>query len=459
MIDLSPYHLEKYNVPTPRYTSYPPANYFSDNVSPKQAEEVILQSNNEKPENLSFYIHIPFCSRNCLYCGCNTVITKDKNKMNDYVKTLKKELSIVAGLIDDNRKISQIHWGGGTPNYLPVEDVEEIMDLFKQRFGFIENPEIAMECHPAHLTYEYLDRLIDAGFNRFSLGIQDFNKKVLETVHRDDTAIPVDELVSYLQDQRNISVNLDFIYGLPFQELASFEKTIKRAIEINPSRLAVFSYAHVPWVKPTQKKLESYGLPGSHEKITMFLAANRLLTQAGYRDIGLDHFAKSDDELTVALNTETLHRNFQGYSTLATTGQVYALGASGISQLNNAYLQNTKDLKKYHSMVEQGLLPIEKGYVLNREEKIIRNIIDELMCNLYLSWDKTAARFNTSPEEVKALTKISAEQLTEFQNEGFITFTDKEVNVTKTGKFFIRNIAAAFDPLMKVSEKKFSKAL
>jgi len=458
MIDLSPCHLEKYNVPTPRYTSYPPANYFGNDVSPKKAEAVILQSNNEQPENISFYIHIPFCSRNCLYCGCNTVITKDKIKMDSYMDTLKKELTLVVNLIDDNRKISQIHWGGGTPNYLPVEDVEEVMTLFKQHFSFIENPEIAMECHPAHLTYEYLDRLIEAGFNRFSMGIQDFNKKVLETVHRDDTAIPVDELVTYLE-QRNISVNLDFIYGLPFQQQASFETTIKRAIEVNPARLAIFSYAHVPWVKPTQKKLENYGLPGSHEKITMFLTAHHLLTRAGYRDIGLDHFAKPNDELTVALDTKTLHRNFQGYSTLVTTGQVYALGSSGISQLNNAYLQNTKDLKQYHAMVEQGLLPIEKGYLLNKEEKIIRHIIDELMCNLHFSWDKTATRFNTTVEEVKALTKISNGQLTEFQNEEFITFSDTEVNVTKTGKFFIRNIAAAFDPLMKTSEKKFSKAL
>ncbi len=459
MIDLSKYHLEKYNVPTPRYTSYPPANYFRDDITSEQAEQIIFQSNSEKPENLSFYLHIPFCSRNCLYCGCNTIITRDKNRIDQYVNSLKNELSIVANLIDGGRKISQIHWGGGTPNFLPVEYVEEIMSLFKQRFDFIEQPEIAMECHPGHLTYSYLDRLIEAGFNRFSLGIQDFNSRVLETVHRDDTAIPVEDLVFYLQQQKKLSVNLDFIYGLPFQDVASFKNTIQKAIKINPARLAVFSYAHVPWIKKAQKKLEQFGLPDSHEKITMFLTAHDLLTDAGYRDIGLDHFAKPNDELTKALDSKALHRNFQGYSTRVTTGQVYALGTSGISQLSNAYLQNTKDLKKYHAMIEQGHLPVVRGYVLNKNEKIIRYVIDELMCNLHLSWDKTAAYFDTTPKAIKEITRNSDEQLSEFQNEGLIAFNNHEVEITQTGKFFIRNIAATFDPLMKTSDKKFSKAL
>jgi oxygen-independent coproporphyrinogen-3 oxidase len=450
---------KKYNVAIPRYTSYPPANFFHADFEYAQCEQQLQLSNNEKKRNLSFYIHIPFCDKLCYYCGCNTLISNNKEKISSYVESLKKEIYLMKKFLDKDRKISQIHWGGGTPNYLAINQVQEIMQLFSQEFEWIEKAEIAMECHPAHLTYEYVDELIESKFNRISLGIQDFDPKVLEAVHRSDSKIPVPELVKYIKSKGNISVNLDFIYGLPFQEEENFAQTIQKAIEISPDRLVTFSYAHVPWVKKTQEKLEKFILPDVNKKTKLFEIAHKLLTQNGYISIGLDHFAKNDDELNIALENKTLHRNFQGYSTLETTGQVYALGVSGISQLSNAYFQSTKNIEKYQKSIENGKLPIEKVYFLNEEEKIIREIIDELMCNLYLNWEKIAKNHSTTIEKIKEIVEYSAEALKLFEAEKLLIFDENTIEIKPLGQYFIRNIVATFDPKLKNTDKRFSKAL
>ena len=352
---------EKYNIPTPRYTSYPPANYFKEVENDKQdIKALISQSNRHQPSNISLYIHIPFCGQLCLYCGCNTHITQDKETMQRYVDTILKEIDLLAKHLDKDRRVSQVHWGGGTPNYLPIEEIERIMNKLHEHFDFIFTPEIAMECHPAHLTKEYTDKLVEMGFNRLSFGVQDFSDKVLDTVHREKPLIPIEEMVSYIQSFKNLSLNLDFIYGLPFQSLETYKKTIQRAIGLHPDRLAVFSYAHVPWIKKQQKSLEKYGLPTAKEKIELFESAYNMLSEHKYEIIGLDHFAKPDDDLSIALKIKKLHRNFQGYCTLETTGQVYALGVSGISQMENSYLQNTKDIKKYEAAINRGEFPVEK---------------------------------------------------------------------------------------------------
>lgn len=451
--------LQKYNVPTPRYTSYPPANYFHEEFTAEKNKAALIESNQSQPQNISFYLHIPFCGKLCHYCGCNTHISKDKVLIKSYVETLKKEIILYKDLLDPNRKISQIHWGGGTPNYLPIEEVEGIMALFFEHFEFIQKPEIAMECHPAHLTFDYIDRLIQSGINRMSLGVQDFESQVMEAVNRDESIIPIQELVKYIKSKGDISVNLDFVYGLPYQTPENFNSTINKAVAVNPDRLAIFSYAHVPWLKKAQQKLEKYDLPNAEQKIALFETAFKVLTENGYVPIGLDHFAKPKDELSIAQNAKSLHRNFQGYCTRETTGQVYALGVSGISQLDNAYLQNTKDLKAYKKAIDAGELPVEKVYYVNNDERIVREVINELMCNNYLSFPKIATKYQIEIDELKAILIFEEGTIKQFEKEGLLIYKENTIEITAEGQFFMRNIAASFDPKMKTNEKNFSKAL
>lgn len=451
--------IHKYNVPVPRYTSYPPANFFSNEFNNEDYIRAIEISNHEKPENISIYVHIPFCPKICHYCGCNTHLTRDQNKMRVYVDAVKKEILMVKKFLDTNRKVSQVHWGGGTPNSLPFQMTEEIMDIIHSNFTFIENPEIAMECHPAMLDKTYIESLVNSGFNRLSLGIQDFNLKVLDNVNRDPSEIPVEDLVTMIRSYGDIGVNLDFIYGLPFQDVKTFSETIERAVKISPDRLVTFSYAHVPWIKKAQKILEVRGLPEANQKLAMFEAAYKILTQNGYKAIGLDHYAKADDELNIALENRTLHRNFQGYCTRETTGQVYAFGATGISQLENAYAQNAKDTNEYVAQIEIGNFFIEKGHHLSKTEKIIKHVINEIMCNYYLSWGEAAQKFEVSENEIKSTVELEMEKLNEFKADGLLEFDMNEISVTNTGKFFVRNIAASFDPNLKNAMQKFSRAL
>jgi oxygen-independent coproporphyrinogen-3 oxidase len=451
--------IEKYNIPVPRYTSYPPANFFSTDFSTTDYLKAVVQSNQEKPENISIYIHIPFCTQLCLYCGCNTHITKNTELMSDYMRSLKKEFRMIIPLLDRSRKVSQIHWGGGTPNVLPPGYIGEIMDLLRSEFRFIDCPEIAVECNPAHLDEKYIKELAAFGFNRISLGVQDFQEKVLSAVRREVPVIPVPELCTMIRSHPGMSVNLDFIYGLPYQSAGSFAETIDRAIEIAPDRLVTFSYAHVPWVKKSQKKLEEYGLPSAEEKVKMFENAWERMKDAGYIPIGLDHYSKPEDELTKALKSRTLHRNFQGYCTRETTGQVYAFGVTGISQLENVYAQNVRTVKEYIQVIESGEIRIEKGHSLSDTEKVVREVINEIMCNHYLSWEQIADRFSTSPGEIKALLDFNEEKLDPFRDDHLLEYTDDDLLIYDIGRFFLRNIAAVFDIHIGDLSRKYSRSV
>ncbi|MCF8232574.1 MAG: oxygen-independent coproporphyrinogen III oxidase [Bacteroidales bacterium] len=451
--------LEKYNKAVPRYTSYPPANFFSDKDAGKGVTELLQASNNDRPENISLYIHIPFCPQLCWYCGCNTTITVNKNWMADYLEALKKEIAMVAAKLSKERKVTQVHWGGGTPNYLKASQIQEIMKLLNDNFVFDKEPEIAIECNPAYLTYNYVDELLEAGFNRFSIGIQDFKEEVLDAVKRGRPNIPIRELTDYIRKNRNAAVNLDFMYGLPYQDEASYRQTIQQALAIQPDRLVTFSYAHVPWFKKAQKSLEKHGLPSADEKLRLFENAFQIMTENGYIPIGLDHFAKADDELSIALKNNRLHRNFQGYATRETTGQVYAFGTSAISQLDSAYFQNTKEVNTYISRLKEGQWPAEKIYEVNFREKVLREIINEIMCNRRLVWKEVADRMDASVDTVKSFSAVKEEELEGFFADGLIEYSEKGISVTDKGRFFIRNIAAAFDPLVKETDKKFSKSI
>ncbi|MDP2888156.1 MAG: oxygen-independent coproporphyrinogen III oxidase [Bacteroidota bacterium] len=450
--------LEKYNHPVPRYTSYPPANFFTDEFGPAKYMEAVDQSNEWNPQNISIYIHIPFCLKMCFFCGCNSYALRQKEVVDAYHKALLQEIKMVTSRLDKNRKVSQIHYGGGTPNAIPVEYLQKINELLFSSFQFIPDPEIAIEVNPAYLTFEQMTGLKKAGFNRFSLGIQDFDTEVLDAVNRDKPGMPVHELMAFLkQDSPEIAVNLDFIYGLPKQTALNFAETIQKAIELKPDRLVTFSYAHVPWVSKIQKKLEKVGLPASDEKIKMFEAAYSLLTQNGYEAIGMDHYANANDELTIARKNKQLHRNFQGYCTRRTTGQVYAFGVTGISQLSGVYAQNTKSIDEYIAKINQGELTTIKGYALTDQQVIVREVINELMCNEQIVWNGIGERLGFTSEEIKKNTTYNTELLQQFETDGIISLSEEKIQITADGQLFIRNVAASLDPLTQAGQTNFSK--
>lgn len=452
--------ITKYNQPIPRYTSYPPANHFISPFSEENYLTLVEQSNQGEPENIAFYVHIPFCKKICLYCGCNAYAMGNQELVDKYFEALKNEISIISKHIDKNRKVSQIHYGGGTPNAVDAKYLEEINSLFFGSFSFVEKPEIAIECHPAYLDFEYLQRLINAKFNRFSFGIQDFDARILKNVNRDAAALPVQSIVDFLRAASpEISVNLDFIYGLPGQSIDSFLKSIQQAIEIKPDRLVTFSYAHVPWVKKHQQILEKRGLLTAEQKMDIFLATRELMLQSGYVAIGLDHYVLPDDELSIALSNRQLHRNFQGYCTLKTTGQVYAFGVSAISQLSNGYSQNTKDLSNYINDLAQNHLPVEKGLIINDSQKIIRYIITEIMCNQSVNLMSVAGKFDVTLPQLKELCCFSTEKLDQLKSDELVNYADNQLTVTEKGSLFIRNIAVIFDPEYQPQQFSYSKTV
>lgn len=452
--------LQKYNKPVPRYTSYPPANFFTEEFTQTDFRLAIKESNQQSPENISFYFHIPFCKRMCYFCGCNSYGIKNDHIIHDYIQALKVEINTVIKDLDKNRPISQIHYGGGTPNAIPVEYLQEINEILFAAFPTIEKPEIAIECNPAYLTFEQMDGLKKAGFKRFSLGIQDFDPVVLKTVNREEPGMPVKDIMDYLKkDDPEVAINLDFIYGLPKQTPENFGHAIQQAIQLKPDRLVTFSYAHVPWVSKIQKKLEKAGIPEGEEKMKMFERGFELLSNNGYRAIGLDHFALKDDELSLAYENKTLHRNFQGYCTTRTTGQVYALGVTAISQLNGVYSQNTKSIADYIEISNKGEISTLKGYKLTEQQIVVRDVITELMCNEQVVWDEIGKRFSKTGNEIKNIIVYDEEKLKEFELDGIIRFSEEKIEVTKDGLILIRNVAASFDPILLNSTKTFSKSV
>lgn len=451
--------LEKYNVPTPRYTSYPPANYFHEGFTEEDLREHIVASNQLSPQHLSFYIHVPFCPQLCYYCGCNSYAMEKKSVVEAYMNAVKKEIETVLPLLDKKRKIAQIHYGGGTPTAIPLHFLKEINELLLSTFQCIEQPEIAIECHPGHLTEKHWLELIEAGFNRCSIGIQDFDEEVLKTSNRRPSLLPPDVIFSLLRSH-GVAINMDFIYGLPGQTVEGFAQTISRAAKLKPDRLVTFSYAHVPWINKNQLILEKAGLPTAENKSAMYSKTVEIMNQHGYVPIGLDHFVLPDDSLNMAVQNGILHRNFQGYCTRATTGQVYAFGVTAISQLSAAYSQNIRNIPKYISAVNEGCIPVMRGYALNAEEQLAREVITTLMCNERLNWEELAKHINTPVVEIKQRLAYDESKLKEMEEDGLINYNQDEIKVTCEGVLFVRNVAAVFDPLMRNGNaKNFSKPI
>ena len=440
--------LKKYNQSGQRYTSYPPATFFDSKFGNSDHEKYIIQSNQEKPENISIYIHIPFCPQICHFCGCTTETGFTKPFLERYVDAVIKEINYVARRINKKRKLTQIHWGGGTPNAISYKYIERITNKLYEEFTFSKNYEMAIECNPAHLEFRHIELLKKFGFNRISLGIQDFRNDVLDAINRKPSKHPINEIVAKIKSEGFTGTNIDLVYGLPLQTVSSFKKTVEKAIELKTERLVTFSYAHVPSVLPRQKILEKIGFPSSSDKALMYEIAYEKLLKAGYVSIGMDHYSKPEDEFAIALNNKQLHRNFQGYCTRETTGQVYAFGASSISQLDSAYIQNIKNASQYINSIEKNNLAVLRGYSVTNEQKIIREIINSIMCNYFVDLNKISKKYKVSTSDIYKIVKFKEDLLDDFISDGILNFKSGIIAINEKGRLFTRNIAMRFDPMI-----------
>jgi oxygen-independent coproporphyrinogen-3 oxidase len=347
--------VRKHNVPGPRYTSYPPATQFSDEVSADDVQDRI-RANNESERDLSLYFHIPFCKSLCWYCGCTTVISTQQADSAKYLGYIGKEMDLMGKMLNPNRKVVQLHFGGGTPTFLTPAEIRKLGEDLHSRFQFAPDAEAGVELDPRRLSHDHILALREAGFNRVSVGVQDHNPKVQSAVHRIQPFAETKMVVDWIRAAGISSLNIDLIYGLPHQTAASFEKTLGDVLRLQPNRLAVFSYAHVPWIKPAQRIFADEVLPSAELKLELLKLTFEKLTAEGYVYIGMDHFARADDELAAAQKAKTLQRNFQGYSTHG-GADIYSFGMSSISQTSNCYWQNVKELPAYYAALDAGKLP------------------------------------------------------------------------------------------------------
>jgi len=447
--------VKKYNVPGPRYTSYPPATQFSDEVPLTDVMDNI-RANNQSASDLSLYFHLPFCQTLCWFCGCTTVITTQQGKSAVYLKYLEKEMDLMAPLINPKRKAVQLHFGGGTPTFLLPEEIRALGKLIRSRFEFSPDIEAGVEIDPRRLLRDHLDALREAGFNRASIGVQDNNPVVQKAVHRIQPFEQTKQVVEWIRHAGFKSLNIDLIYGLPYQTPESFEKTLDEILTLAPDRFAIFNYAHVPWIKPAQRILEDGCLPTAEVKLQLLKLTIEKLTSAGYVYIGMDHFAREDDELAVAQKQKTLQRNFQGYSTRG-GADIYAFGMSSISQADGIYWQNQKELPIYYGELDNGRQPISKGYILTDDDKIRRVTIMRLMCDLSLDFQSMSKLLAINFEQYFARELASFSDL---EADGLVEKTAGGLKVTEVGRLLVRNIAMRFDAYLPTEkERRFSKTI
>jgi len=435
--------IRKYSIPGPRYTSYPPATKFTTELAPLRLEEAIADDNRPGAGPLSLYFHLPFCESRCWFCGCNTVITSRRESADEYLDDLAREMRLTSELMDRDRPVTQIHLGGGTPTFFPPAELRRLGVLIRKYFKVAPDCEFGVEIDPRRLTPAHVAALREIGANRASLGVQDTNPRVQLAIHRIQPQAMNQAAFAWLRAAGFQSINVDLIYGLPLQTPESFAGTIDDVLSLGPDRLSVFSYAHVPWIKPAQKIFDDRAqLPGDQEKLAMFATAHEKLIAAGYIDIGLDHFAKPGDELAVALREGTLHRNFQGYSTRG-GASLYSFGISSISSTADTYRQNHKNLDEWRAALAAGRLPLERGLRLTAEDQRRRTIIMRLMCDRRLDF---AALSRTLGLDFATEYAAEIASLADLEADGIVRRTEAGLEVTGVGAPLLRVIAMRFDP-------------
>ncbi len=449
--------LKKYARPGPRYTSYPTAPVWDDTFDTAQAYKLYAQNQKQASGPLSLYFHLPFCTSLCWYCGCNVKISRNKSVMEPYLNALAQEMAQISPYIQ-HREVSQMHWGGGTPTYLSPEQIEALVAHIQRYFQWTKNAELSIEVDPRVTTLEHLQALRRCGFNRLSMGIQDFNPKVQAAVHR---VQPFDTTAQLIQQGRDLgfsSINVDLMYGLPHQSLESFTETLQHIQALSPDRIALFHYAHVPWMKPAQKLIPTDAIPDADTKIGIFELAIRHFLAQGYQYIGMDHFARPEDELSVAQRQRTLRRNFMGYTTQAGT-DLYGFGVSSISEIEGHFVQNVREVPAYENVLSKGVLPTLRGLWLSPDDHLRKAVIEALSCNGYLNSADIAQRFDVDFQHYFEAELAACQDLAE---DGLLSLTGQDIQVLPRGQMLIRNVCMVWDRYLQQSpaaSQTFSRTL
>ena len=449
--------LARYNRPGPRYTSYPTAPVWNDSFGPAELEKVHQEAERAKSP-VSLYMHIPFCESLCLFCACNVIIQKDKRVSPPYLDILKREVRHISRSVSSDRPVVQFHWGGGTPTYLTPPQIEELFGFTREHFTFAPDAEIGIEVDPRVTSREHLQTLRKLGFNRLSMGIQDFHPLVQKTINR---VQPFELTAGLIQSARELgflSVNVDLIYGLPYQTAETFAHTVDQILELTPDRVALFSYAHVPWLKKQQNSFEGH-LPEGLEKFEIFRTGLLKFLESGYLYIGMDHFAKPGDELAVSQQNRTLHRNFQGYTTKA-GADLYGMGITAISGIQNAYAQNQRDIPSWEKAVAERGIATMRGYHLSDDDRLRRAVISRLLCHTIVVKPEISQEFGIDFDSYFA---DELARLEPFREDGLVVLNPGEIRTTWLGRIFIRNLAMIFDPYLEKqhlnAKPLFSKTL
>lgn len=443
-VDFNAELLTKYNQPIPRYTSYPPATELKPEFDSNQFLQA-LELGNHHHTPLSLYCHIPFCETPCYFCGCNTIITQYKPAAIGYLDYLIRQIQHIAPQVNAQRIVNQLHWGGGTPNYLTQDQVATLWQALTTHFTFAEDAEISIEINPRYVDRDYIQFLRQLGFNRISFGIQDFNPTVQEAINRIQPEVMLFDVMAWIREAGFASVNVDLIYGLPYQTIETFQATVAKTIQLNPDRIAVFNFAYIPWLKPLQKRMPASEMPDAAAKLRILHNTISQLTGNGYSFIGMDHFAKPNDELSLAQQAGQLHRNFQGYTTKPES-DLLGFGMTSISMLQNVYTQNHKRLQNYYQAVDAGTIPIERGVTLTEDDLIRRAVIMELMCQFRLSLDDLNQKYQLGlARDFNDYFADVLPKLDGLEADGLLRRFSDGLEVTPKGRLLIRNIAAVFD--------------
>ena len=448
-----PQLLNKYNTSGPRYTSYPTALEFHDDFKRDDFKQAIKKSPNRE---LSLYVHIPFCHTLCYYCGCNKIITRHRDKADTYLEYLAQEIALQAPLFI-NYKVKQLHWGGGTPSFLTHKQISTLVTLLKEKFVFSDDLEMSIEIDPREIDMDLAEHLFSLGFNRLSLGVQDLDLKVQQAINRVQSTQFIGDFIAHAKEVGFQSINIDLIYGLPHQTLENFAKTLDKAHEWDVDRISLFSYAHIPSRFAAQRKLRDEWLPNTQEKFALMKLAIETLCNYGYDFIGMDHFAKPNDELAIAQSNGTLHRNFQGYTTKGGC-DLLGLGVSSISAIGDSFSQNIKELKAYYQAIETQQHAQIKGVSLSQDDIIRGEVIRELMCNLFLDKSQINEKYKINFDDYFA---DDLPLLNSFIEDELVENTTDFIKVDQKARLLIRNICMSFDVYMKnhINQQRFSRVI
>ncbi|MGD8711750.1 MAG: oxygen-independent coproporphyrinogen III oxidase [Thiohalophilus sp.] len=449
--------IRRYDKAGPRYTSYPTAVQFHEEFGPDEYRRQAALSN-QRGQPLSLYFHLPFCNTVCFYCACSKIITANRRRAAPYLQRLHREIELQSELFHDSRLVEQLHWGGGTPTFISHDEMRELMDKTRKHFNLLDDDsgEYSIEIDPREADSTTIGLLRELGFNRISLGVQDFDPAVQKAVNRIQSEQQTTEVIQSARNSGFKSISLDLIYGLPLQSVESFSRTLDKVLSLEPDRLSIFNYAHLPELFKTQRQIDAAQLPAPEEKLAILKLSIDKLTAAGYVYIGMDHFAKPDDELAIAQRNGTLYRNFQGYSTHADCDLV-AMGMTAIGKVADSYSQNVKTLDEYFQCIDQDELPIFRGLHLNSDDMLRREIINQLICHFNLSFSAVEAAFGIRVADYFA---TELEDLAEMERDGLLSLDERGIRVLGAGKLLIRNICMVFDRyLREKQEQRYSRVI